>query len=79
MNKILLLNNTIPLKVTGVFADLPGNTHLEFEIVISMRRLEKSLNEFRTSAKGGPVSYFKLQEGFPVASLEELLSDDSRI
>ena len=79
LNKILLLNNNIPLKVTGVFADLPRNTHLEFEIVISMRRLEKSINEFKTSAKGGPVSYFKLQQGFPVASLEEVLSDDSRI
>ncbi|HEY5919946.1 MAG TPA: ABC transporter permease, partial [Chryseolinea sp.] len=79
LNKILLLNNSIPLKVTGVFADLPKNTHLEFEIVISMRRLEKSINEFKTSAKGGPVSYFKLQQDFPVASLEEVLRDDSRI
>ena len=47
LNQILLLNNSIPLKVTGVFADLPRNTHLEFEIVISMRRLDKSINEFR--------------------------------
>src|SRR5688572_5721354 len=79
LNKILLLNNIIPLKVTGVFADLPKNTHLEFEIVISMRRLEKSINEFKPSAKGGPVSYFKLQQGFPVTSLNEALRDDSRI
>ena len=79
LNKIILLNNKIPLKVTGVFSDLPKNTHLEFEIVISMRRLEKSINVFKTSAKGGPVSYFKLQRGFPVASLQGVLSNDSRI
>ena len=79
MNKTLLLNNTIPLKVTGVFDDLPKNTHLEFEVVISMHRLERSINEFRTSAKGGPISYLKLKQGVAPTSLEQLLKEDSRI
>ena len=79
MNKTLLLNNAIPLKVTGVFADLPKNTHLEFEVVISMHRLERSINEFRTSAKGGPISYLKLKQGVAPTSLEQLLKEDSRI
>ncbi len=31
----LLFNNTIPLKVTGILADLPSNSHLDFNFLIS--------------------------------------------
>src|SRR5687768_308639 len=63
LDKVILLNNSIPLTVSGVFADLPNNTHLEFEIVLSILRLEKSIREFKISAKGAPVSYFKIKNG----------------
>ena len=43
MGKTLRLNNSIPLLVTGVFEDLPHNTHLSFDAVISSRRLKRSM------------------------------------
>jgi putative ABC transport system permease protein len=35
LGKILLLNGTKALNVSGVFDDLPSNTHLNFDIVVS--------------------------------------------
>ena len=35
INTILYLNDSIPLKVTGVFKDLPRNTHFKFDIIIT--------------------------------------------
>jgi putative ABC transport system permease protein len=42
--ELLKLNDSITLKVTGVFADLPHNTHLNFDIVISNRALQTKWN-----------------------------------
>ena len=39
VGKILYLNDSLPLKVTGVFEDLPSNTHLNFSILISTLNL----------------------------------------
>jgi len=35
MGRTLLFNNSIPLEVTGVLADLPSNSHLDFDFLIS--------------------------------------------
>ncbi|MEJ1242265.1 ABC transporter permease [Chryseolinea sp. T2] len=35
IDKIIYLNDSIPLKVTGVFKDLPKNTHMVFDIVVA--------------------------------------------
>ncbi len=35
LGEILILNDTMPLHVAGVFVDLPANSHLDFDIVIS--------------------------------------------
>jgi putative ABC transport system permease protein len=78
IDKVIMLNNTIPLKVTGVFADLPENSHMEFEIVLSMLRLERNIKDFKIAAKGAPISYLKLKHGVTVASLKEMLEEDSR-
>ncbi len=78
INKIILLNNSIPLTVSGVFAGLPNNTHLEFEIILSMLRLGKGIQEFKVSTHGSPVSYFKIREGVNFESLTSLLVEDSK-
>lgn len=49
MNSIILINNKVPLKVTGVYKDLPQNTHLNFDAVISMERIRQ-----RYEANAGP-------------------------
>lgn len=35
INSLIYLNDTIPLTVTGVFKDLPRNTHMDFEMIMS--------------------------------------------
>jgi putative ABC transport system permease protein len=57
----LLLNDSLPLIVSGVFKDLPGNSHLDFDMVMSMERIESALNEFGMLAV--PHSYIRMQAG----------------
>ena len=35
INQTLILNGDLPLKVTGVFADVPENSHIKFDMLIS--------------------------------------------
>lgn len=39
MGKTLVLNAQVPLKVTGVFTDVPENTHLKFDVLVSSMTL----------------------------------------
>ncbi len=42
MNKILYLNGKKPLKVTGVFNDVPENSHIKFEILIPFSTISEN-------------------------------------
>ncbi|MEO5976125.1 MAG: ABC transporter permease [Chryseolinea sp.] len=78
IGKIISLNHSIPLKVTGIFENLPRNTHMEFDIVLSLLRLEKNISEFKVAPKGATVSYLKLRRGVSMELLDKILADDSR-
>ena len=39
MGKTLLLNQNLPLKVTGVFKDVPENSHIKFDMLVSFSTL----------------------------------------
>jgi len=78
INKIILLNNKIPFEVSGVFKDLPKNTHLEFQIVLSMSRLEKSISEFKLTNQGTPISYLKIRDGVDMNGLASELVEESK-
>ena len=39
MGKTLMLNNQAPLKVTGVFKDVPENSHIKFDMLVSFSSL----------------------------------------
>lgn len=69
MDKTLLLNDKISLKVTGVFMDLPKNTHLSFDIVMSTIAIEKNISRV-TLTNGGPYCYLKLDRGVDILSFE---------
>jgi putative ABC transport system permease protein len=43
MGKTLLLENSVPLKVTGVIADLPQDTHLTGDVFLAMEGYERFL------------------------------------
>jgi putative ABC transport system permease protein len=44
MGKVLNVHNDLDLKVTGLIKDLPGNTHLPFNFIISFESIRKKLN-----------------------------------
>ncbi len=74
INQTLLIDNKIALKVTGVFEDLPPNTHFEFEAVISDVGIE---NYFNQIGSGGCHSYLKLRPGVNMEILESKLKSKS--
>jgi len=41
MGKTLLLNHQAPLKVTGVFKDVPENSHIKFDMLVSFSSLPR--------------------------------------
>ena len=67
INNTLLLNDSIALKVTGVFKDLPQNTHVKFDAVITTNRIKQ---RFDKSQEGDGVTvYFQVK---PNSNREEL-------
>jgi putative ABC transport system permease protein len=58
------------MKVTGVFQDLPHNTHLSFDMAISAATLENSISNIRIT-NGGPFCYLKLEHGVNTGDFEK--------
>ncbi|HET6543088.1 MAG TPA: ABC transporter permease, partial [Chryseolinea sp.] len=69
VGKVLQLNNETALKVTGVFKNLPRNTHLAFNIVISTLTVSNSIDKIKIT-NGGPYCYLKLTPATTVKSFE---------
>jgi len=78
MGKLLTLNDTSRFTVTGVFKDLPLNTHLKFDMVMSTLRIANAIvspNPFQRSTH----NYFKLNAGADVKALEAKLNEEHKI
>ena len=73
LGEILTLNDTLPLQVTGVFSDLPTNSHLQFNIVISNQH---HLKQWAISSLDPLVqSYIKAQSPVDWPRLEAKMND----
>ncbi len=72
LGEVLYINDTIPLQVTGVFEDLPSNTHLVFDVVISTLTIEKYLR--LPDSRAFTHGYFKLQRNIPVVALDSMVN-----
>lgn len=69
IDKIIYLNDSIPLKVTGVFKNLPKNTHLVFDIVVSASGVKAfDLPGLEESIWG--YSYIKINDGVDFDKLQ---------
>lgn len=55
----VILNDTIALKVSGVFEDLPNNTHLNFDGMMSLQRIASVFNEVKLHGVGF-ASYYQV-------------------
>jgi putative ABC transport system permease protein len=75
VGETLLLNDHLQLKVTGVFKDLPRNTHLDFEAVISSENLKTQYSSL-SQPFWAPVCYLRLRDNADVSDLQSRINSD---
>lgn len=76
LGKVLMFLDTIPLKITGVYKDLPSNTHLEFDILASFKTREIiGRSTLETWSNNIYYTYFMFHEASQVIGFEEKLND----
>ena len=73
LNKTLILNNDMNYKITGVYKDMPSNSHFHFNIMMAMSGLDESKNGMWLS--NNFQTYFVLRQGADPQSVEQKLND----
>ena len=58
MGQFIYLNNEYDLKVTGVIKDLPGNTHLPFNLLVSFETVRKQREQ-----EGAMLNFYWISSG----------------
>lgn len=72
MGQVIMIRDTIPLTVMGVYEDFPAQSHFHFSMLISLLSFEGSYNNqgwFANNFK----TYMRLEPGFPEEQLEAKL------
>ncbi len=73
IDRIIYLKDSIPLKVTGVFKDLPKNTHMIFDMVISSSGI-KAFDVTRLEDAVWGYCYIKINEGAEFTKLQDAIN-----
>jgi putative ABC transport system permease protein len=80
LNKVMLLDKE-PLTVTGIAADPPLNSHIEFDFLVPYASLHKSALEqyqadLNTQWTGGwPHTYIEIADGTKKAEVEQMINE----
>jgi putative ABC transport system permease protein len=77
IGKIVKVNEGMPVEITGVFTDLPSNTHLTADYFISLKTWEQYawFGTNRDWSRSGYWNYVKLNGEVSIKTMEETLSD----
>ncbi|RYY31695.1 MAG: ABC transporter permease, partial [Sphingobacteriaceae bacterium] len=70
MGKVVTLDQDWQLKVTGVFKDIPSNTHLDFDMVIPITNYENT-DWFKVWRNNNEFVYVRIDNPTDVAALEK--------
>jgi putative ABC transport system permease protein len=70
MGQVINLEKQYNLKVTGVIKDIPGNTSLPFNFLVSLETIKKDLSNFFWSIPGGSYTFIVLAQNLPVSRIE---------
>lgn len=72
-----IMYGKIPFTVSGIVADLPSNTHLQFDMLASTKYIEQNTAEFHPGYNGGItlLSYLKLSKRITAGQIEARLPD----
>ena len=73
--KTILINDKVSLMVTGVFENLPHNTHLLFDAVVSSEGIKDRYNTLNTDIHA-PVHYVKIKQGIDIKDLGRRINSD---
>jgi len=71
INQIMLLNGKTPYKVTGVFEDLPENSHLQFDMLCSFSSLPESWDLDNNWGWGNFYTYALIGSGMQIIKVQE--------
>ena len=74
MGKVINLDNQFDLKVTGLIKDVPGNTHLPFNFLVSFETIKKNLGGALTEfywITGGAFTYIVIPENYSVQQVQK--------
>ncbi len=73
VGQIIVLDNNDDWEVTGVYEDMPENSHFSYEMLLSMESREEAKSKMWMSFNFN--TYLKLQEGYDPALLETKFPD----
>ncbi|MBA4056133.1 MAG: hypothetical protein C0490_15570, partial [Marivirga sp.] len=73
IGKIIRMDNQIDLQVTGVIKDLPSNTHLLFNFLVSWETIRKDVSNSNFYAISGGYLYVTLPENVPEQGVTDRL------
>ncbi len=80
INSIIYLNDSIPLRVTGVCKDLPKNTHFRFDIIVTTAG--KNDIDLPFSSDNLPdwmgANYIKINEGVKFEDIQQKVDDQRK-
>jgi putative ABC transport system permease protein len=76
IGKIMKVNEGMPVEITGVYSDLPSNTHLTADYFISLKTWEQYgwISRNPNWNNGGFWNYIRLKPGVAIKSIEETLT-----
>ncbi len=66
LDQILLFADTLPMKVTGVVKNIPQNSHIQFDMMVSFATFESLVSDFGDEEGWGNINmtnYLLLREG----------------
>ncbi len=71
VGQILTQDNEIPLRVTGIMADLPSNTHFKIDMLLSISTFERRAQDYKFQSWGYVdfFTYVLLSEGHDLDAL----------
>ena len=81
INSIIYLNDSIPYTVTGVFYDLPRNTHFNFDVVMTTAGIDDIDRRFVPDDGVDDwigANYIKVNEGVKLEDLQHKINDQRR-
>jgi putative ABC transport system permease protein len=74
LGKIILLNNTYPLKVGAIIGDVPQNSSIEFDLVLPYTLFEKNMEQVGRWESPAVLTWAELQPGAKLESINRQLT-----